>query len=58
MLMSWPDHPQMILRVGWPPAADTTPRTPRRPVAAVLTTTRPDPTRAGPSQSGARVKGD
>jgi nitroreductase len=58
MLMSWPDHPQMILRVGWPPAADTTPRTPRRPVAAVLTTTRPDPTRAGPSQSGARVNGD
>ena len=52
------DHPQMILRVGWPPAADATPRTPRRPVAAVLTMTRPDPTRAGPSQSGARVNGD
>jgi hypothetical protein len=43
MLMSWPDHPQMILRVGWPPAADTTPQTPRRRVAAVLTMTRPDP---------------
>jgi hypothetical protein len=42
-LMSWPDHPQMILRVGWPPAADTTPRTSRRPVAAVLTVTRPGP---------------
>jgi nitroreductase len=39
-LMSWPDHPQMILRVGWPPMADATPRTPRRPVAAVLTATR------------------
>jgi nitroreductase len=38
-LMSWPDHPQMILRVGWPPVADATPRTRRRPVAAVLTTT-------------------
>jgi nitroreductase len=38
-LMSWPDHPQMILRVGWPPAGDATPRTTRRPVAAVLTTT-------------------
>jgi nitroreductase len=41
-LMSWPDHPQMILRVGWPPAADASPRTPRRPVAAVLTVSRPD----------------
>jgi hypothetical protein len=40
-LMSWPDHPQMILRVGWPPAADATPQTPRRPVAAVLTVSRP-----------------
>jgi nitroreductase len=37
-LMSWPDHPQMILRVGWPPIGDATPRTTRRPVAAVLTT--------------------
>jgi nitroreductase len=40
-LMSWPDHPQMILRVGWPPAGDALPRTPRRPVATVLTVTRP-----------------
>lgn len=24
-LMSWPDHPQMILPVGWPPVADATP---------------------------------
>jgi nitroreductase len=39
-LMSWPDHPQMILRIGWPPAGDAVPRTTRRPVAAVLTTTR------------------
>ncbi|MCM3920340.1 nitroreductase [Frankia sp. AiPs1] len=39
-LMTWLDHPQMILRVGWPPAVDPAPRTPRRPVAAVLTTTR------------------
>lgn len=37
-LMSWPDHPQMILRVGWPPTGDATPRTTRLPVAAVLTT--------------------
>lgn len=37
MLMSWPDHPQMILRVGWPPTGDATPPTTRLPVAAVLT---------------------
>jgi nitroreductase len=36
-LMSWPDHPQMILRIGWPPTCDATPRTTRLPVAAVLT---------------------
>ena len=41
-LMSWPDHPQMILRVGWPPAGDSAPPTGRRPIAAVLTVTRPD----------------
>jgi nitroreductase len=41
-LMSWPDHPQMILRVGWPPAGDSAPPTARRPIAAVLTVTRPD----------------
>jgi nitroreductase len=40
MQMSWPDHPQMILRVGWPPVGDATPMTRRRPVAAVLTATR------------------
>jgi nitroreductase len=40
-LMSWPDHPQMILRIGWPPAGDRAPRTPRRPVSDVLTVTRP-----------------
>jgi hypothetical protein len=39
-LMDWPDHPQMILRVGWPPAgAAATPATPRRPVAELLTVT-------------------
>jgi nitroreductase len=38
MLMSWPDHPQMVLRVGWPPTGDATPRTTRLPVTTVLTT--------------------
>ena len=42
VLMSWPDHPQMILRVGWPPAGDNAPPTARRPIAAVLTVTRPN----------------
>lgn len=37
MLMSWPDHPQMIVRMGWPPAGDPAPPSPRRPVEAVLT---------------------
>jgi hypothetical protein len=41
-LMNWPDHPQMIMRVGWPPAGDRAPPTPRRPVAAVLTVARLD----------------
>jgi nitroreductase len=36
-LMDWPDHPQMILRVGWPPAGGAPPTTPRRKVADVLT---------------------
>jgi nitroreductase len=40
-LMSWPDHPQMILRIGWPPAGDRALRTPRRPVSDVLTVARP-----------------
>jgi len=35
-LMDWPDHPQMMLRVGWPPAGDVPPPTPRRAVADVL----------------------
>jgi hypothetical protein len=39
--MSWPDHPQMILRVGWPPAGDEAPPTARRPIAAVLSVIRP-----------------
>ncbi len=39
-LMDWPDHPQMILRVGWPPPdAAGAPATPRRAVADVLTVT-------------------
>lgn len=36
-LMDWPDHPQMVLRVGWPPAGEPTRPTPRRPVSEVLT---------------------
>ena len=48
-LMSWPDHPQMIMRIGWPPAGDSAPPTPRRPVAAVLTVTRPDAPTPPPS---------
>jgi nitroreductase len=36
-LMDWPDHPQMMLRVGWPPAGDPAPPTPRHPAEAVLT---------------------
>jgi nitroreductase len=36
-LMSWPDHPQMILRIGWPTSDPAPPATPRRPVADVLT---------------------
>jgi len=36
-LMSWPDHPQMILRIGWPTSDPAPPSTPRRPVTDVLT---------------------
>jgi nitroreductase len=33
MLMSWVDHPHMVMRVGWPPpGAVPPPPTPRRPV--------------------------
>lgn len=36
-LMDWPDHPQMVLRVGWPrPGAPAVP-THRRPLSEVLT---------------------
>jgi nitroreductase len=35
-LMGWPDHPQMVLRVGRPPAGPTPPPTGRRPLSAVL----------------------
>jgi nitroreductase len=37
-LMEWSDHPQMILRIGWPPPGEPPPPTPRLPVEAVLTT--------------------
>jgi hypothetical protein len=36
VLMDWPDHAQMIVRVGWPPAGDPAPPTPRRRVEDVL----------------------
>jgi nitroreductase len=36
VLMNWPDHAQMIVRIGWPPAGDPAPPTPRRGVADVL----------------------
>jgi nitroreductase len=36
-LMDWPDHPQMVLRVGHPQPGPTPPPTGRRPLAAVLT---------------------
>ncbi len=36
-LMDWPDHPQMIVRVGWPAAGEAPRATPRRKVADVLT---------------------
>jgi hypothetical protein len=40
-LMNWTDHPQMIMRIG-PPSTGVLPvPTPRRPVADVLTVTRP-----------------
>jgi nitroreductase len=43
VLMDWPDHPQMIFRVGWKPDGEPVPPTPRRPVEDVLTI-------AGPTQ--------
>lgn len=43
-LMNWSDHPQMLLRVGWPPVGDIAAPTPRRRVTEVLTVTRPHPT--------------
>ena len=36
-LMDWPDHPQLVLRVGWPPSAAPPPLTNRRPLSDVLT---------------------
>jgi nitroreductase len=35
-LMNWPDHPQMVLRLGYPQPGPTTAPTGRRPVTAVL----------------------
>ncbi|HST67681.1 MAG TPA: nitroreductase family protein [Mycobacteriales bacterium] len=35
-LMGWPDHPQMVLRVGHPQPGPTPPPTGRRPLSAVL----------------------
>jgi nitroreductase len=35
-LMNWPDHPQMVLRVGYPQAGRTPAPTGRRPLTAVL----------------------
>ncbi|MFL6127913.1 MAG: Acg family FMN-binding oxidoreductase [Mycobacteriales bacterium] len=36
-LMDWADHPQMVLRVGYPPAEPVTEQTPRRPLSEVFT---------------------
>jgi nitroreductase len=36
-LMDWADHPQMVLRVGYPPAEPVAEHTPRRPLSAVFT---------------------
>lgn len=36
-LMDWPDHPQMVLRIGWPPAGAQPEPTSRRPLPAALT---------------------
>jgi nitroreductase len=37
VLMDWPDRPQLVLRIGWPPAGRPVPATSRRPLSAVLT---------------------
>ena len=37
VLMDWADHPQMVLRVGWPPPSEPAPPVPRRSLSAVLT---------------------
>jgi nitroreductase len=36
-LMDWPDHPQMVLRIGWPQDGPRPAPTGRRPVSEVLT---------------------
>jgi hypothetical protein len=36
MLMNWPDHPQMVLRVGHPQPGPAPARTGRRPLTAVF----------------------
>ncbi|HEY9474777.1 MAG TPA: NAD(P)H nitroreductase [Mycobacteriales bacterium] len=35
VLMSWVDHPHMLIRIGWPPGGDRLPPTPRRGVGEV-----------------------
>jgi nitroreductase len=40
-IMGWGDYPQMMLRIGYPPAGDAPPPTPRRSVADVLTVEQP-----------------
>lgn len=35
VLMSWLDHPHMLIRIGWPPEGDRLPPTPRREVGEV-----------------------
>jgi nitroreductase len=37
LLMDWPDHPQMVLRVGWPQDGPRPEPTARRPVSETLT---------------------
>jgi hypothetical protein len=36
-LMDWPDHPQMVLRVGWPQDGPRPEPTGRRPLPETLT---------------------
>lgn len=40
VLMSWVDHPHMLIRFGWPPGGDPGPPTPRRGLSEVITDQR------------------